>query len=457
MPGVELDRDLVPRPAEHETVVVAAQQVRHVPGARQPTLPARDGYRLGVCVIVFDWPTIPGHDLSHEAAVRQSRPLHLEAGNSQTAVGANRHGQVNLVPVDLQVCANPQPARRRSGQAAHLGRHHPRQPRREADLAERLPPAVGPELLQHGCHHRHARLLGRVDRLRGGVFGPAGQHEVQVVIRTKTCEPAAEIQLHEVFLGKPRPRSMREPVHRLAVARAQDSGHVAAPVVHGLDRENALSKSQQVLTRRRSRAGEPLVREHHRVGRVVDHVEPQVVEVEHLVHRLGDFDDVAAVTRHEPAGLDLDRLLRPRRARRSVRRQLTHRPRAEEVGDEHKPRPVPCEQDRARGALAVQLGEAHDVAGGFVEFRLGDAVRPADTNDIGRPGPSQAEFQRLPRLAQPRGQRRVLDRGVQRAGVCGDARADAVRVGPQARTLVTPAGEFQAERAVAVAQVPPGL
>ncbi len=84
-------------------------------------------------------------------------------------------GHENLVPVDLQVCSQPQPAVRPGELAGHVQQHHTRQPRREARVGDLLPLAVLAPAFELRRQHGDAGLLRRVDRLRVGIIRPAGQ------------------------------------------------------------------------------------------------------------------------------------------------------------------------------------------------------------------------------------------------------------------------------------------
>src|SRR5436190_460769 len=90
-----------------------------------------------------------------------------------------------------------------------------------------------------------------------------------------------------------------------AVAVEHELGHVGALVIGRLRGEVSRAEGEQLLRRVRRAEGEPLVGEDVRVGRVIDHVQPQVIEVRHLVHRLGDLDDVLPALGDELPGFDL--------------------------------------------------------------------------------------------------------------------------------------------------------
>ena len=297
-----------------------------------------------------------------------------------------------MIPVDLHVGADTEHGLLRRREARQLACHHPRQPRREAEVADRFPRlAVCREAFQHRRLQRDAGAGGGVHRLGVRVLGPPREHQTPAPARRRRDRTEVERQRVVGRVAEPRARGKR--VHGPQVTPTEERQYVAAALVRRRLQCVPLLEREEILARERRREDEPLVRVHDYALRVLDHVEPEAVEVEHLVHRLGDFEDVLPVPRAELVGLDLHRLLGPRRADRPVRPALAERPAAEEVGDEHVPLPVPRHQHRARRALAVRLLQPVR-GGGDADFGLNHGVRPAHAERIGALVPAETEHGR---------------------------------------------------------------
>ena len=91
--------------------------------------------------------------------------------------------------------------------------------------------------------------------------------------------------------------ALAEVVDRAAIPVAEGLGHVAAFEVGGADRLDRRPPGQQLAGRPRALGREPLVGRGRDAGRPIDHVEPQVIEIGDLVHRLGDREPEDAVAR----------------------------------------------------------------------------------------------------------------------------------------------------------------
>src|SRR2546423_1857275 len=131
-----------------------------------------------------------------------------------------------------------------------------------------------------------------------------------------------------MLLGKPRPPTPRKPIDRVPIPLAQHASHVSASVIGRLDGEDSLIvlEGEQILARRLVAAGESLIREDFELGWMIHGDELDAIEIDDLVHRLGNLEDILAVEWFELVARDPDRLLRPRRPMSTARQRLSHRP-----------------------------------------------------------------------------------------------------------------------------------
>jgi hypothetical protein len=100
-----------------------------------------------------------------------------------------------------------------------------------------------------------------------------------------------------VVRGVAEPRPHGERVHGAQVSLAEERQYVAAALVHRRLRNMSVLERQQLPAWKRRREDESFVRVDRHTLRVIDHVKPEAVEVQNLVHRLGELEDVLPVPR----------------------------------------------------------------------------------------------------------------------------------------------------------------
>ncbi len=105
-----------------------------------------------------------------------------------------------------------------------------------------------------------AGLMRRPARFRERIFGPAGQTQIQPILRSERRQAIAEVQFDGVILGEANPGTFGEIVHGEAIPAAQRLCHVAAAMIAGRHGENLLAEGDELLARRLSRRYEALLR-----------------------------------------------------------------------------------------------------------------------------------------------------------------------------------------------------
>ncbi len=99
-----------------------------------------------------------------------------------------------------------------------------------------------------------------------------------------------------MFLGVADPAvALAERVDRAAIPLSQGFGHVTAFQVGGAHRLDGGSPGDQLAGRSGSVGSEPLVGCRGNARRAIDDVEPQMIEIGDLVHRLGDREAKDAI------------------------------------------------------------------------------------------------------------------------------------------------------------------
>ena len=190
-------------------------------------------------------------------------------------------------------------------------------------------------------------------------------------------------------------------------------------------------------------------------GRPIDHLEPQVIDVGDLVHRLGDREPEDAVDRAELVVRDRDGFVAVGLAVDAGGDQIAEPAAAQEVADADEALAVPREKYRATARLAVVLDQVELLVGRQVELALQDTVRPAEMDEVDLRVLAQAQHDRRDRLAQAGVGRGVVVRDVESPALRGarGCRSRASWSASRASTCQWPSS-CECQPVMAVAQVP---
>ena len=220
------------------------------------------------------------------------------------------------------------------------------------------------------------------------------------------------------------------------------------------NRAQGAAEVDRLPGRRGAADGEALVQDHVPARRQVEDRQPGGVQVDVLLHRLPEFELVAAVAGHQRVAAEQVAFDGPRWRVRGIAAAFRHRVEvaeggtAQDVGDERELGAVPGEEDRAACELALGFFD-HVVFGGRkVEFGLGHPVAPVEGDEVRLVVAAETDKDRGEALTRTGVRVHGIDHRPAAAGTHLGQRADAGAVGAHLLGLAA-TGEGEGKERVA--------
>ena len=324
---------------DHVSIVDAAEQLAHVSEPRviadQVAPPRR---RVGDPIVNGHFRLIaPVRPSLGKAAITQVGARRRHAHGLQRRV---RHafGPSDPIPVDLEIGAQPQPARPDDAgacDASEIDQDRLVLPRREAQIGrDDHPAALGVlRLERQTARLHHATLADRHVDAAVGRIDPAVRDEPR---RGIARNPGAEIDVHVVIRRHALVRAQRERAEIAAVLSRDEIGHVPAGLVRRV--HDGFRGPHRRHRERRRLARKSLIDEHVDVPGMVDRHQRDVIDEMGFPQLGADPHVVCAITLGQLVTANPDPVFRLRDAGRVLRVDAQSQRRSpQEVRDEVQP------------------------------------------------------------------------------------------------------------------------
>ena len=202
----------------------------------------------------------------------------------------------------------------------------------EADVvAHLLPRAVGQLRLEVRHDRRDVCLVRGEHRRRGEVVGEARHDQAHGAVRRQLPRSSSSACSAAKPLNAGALEALDVPPVRARAAAAARRGPCRPTRPRG---SRAPGVTNDLGGRRRRDRGEVLVRVDVRAGRVIDREQTHLIEVDHLLHRLGELERQPAVLRAQLRAGDLDVLVGIRHVALAGRHPVPDDAGSDAVGDE---------------------------------------------------------------------------------------------------------------------------